>query len=572
MNSLNKSPLLLAFILILTSGCASQTLNSTREETSVPPTPPLPSTRITSELKQRVPAQGDRILGTIAQEAISSTMGIPKFYHLQNYQPIWTQDQGPLPIARSLVNFISETEAEGFKPESFHLTTISLLLKDFDQREYLRMPPDPLRLAELELLLTDAYLTISQQFQAGVVRSLHPKNDIKDPANFLFDAAQSHQLIETLRDALPQTVEYQRLRKALAEYRKLTKKEWTLIPPGKLISPGKRDRRIPLLRKRLLTTHDLSTQKSGYLTDTDLLDKKLTSALKRFQARHGITPTGILGPTTIKALNTSPHKRLRQILLNMERYRWISHTFGKRYIAVNIADFTLRGVDQNQTVLKMPVIVGDLYKQTPVFSSAMNEIVLNPYWYVPKSIIIESLVDKIKNDPSYLANEDFTVLKRIEKKGWQEVAPQEIDWDTLDENNLDLKLRQDPGPNNPLGQIKFLFPNAFSIYLHDTNQKNLFKKGIRTLSHGCIRVAKAVDLFNFVMSNPEQGDNTTWDEDRLNEALNENQEIHIPLKKPLAVHILYETAWVDDQGLIQFRDDIYGRDEALEPFIEQALH
>lgn len=294
----------------------------------------------------------------------------------------------------------------------------------------------------------------------------------------------------------------------------------------------------------------------------------MVAALKLFQSRHGLPNTGILGRSTIKALNLSPQKRIQQILINLERYRWVSHQFGKRYIAVNIADFSLRAIQQDQTALEMPVIVGNLYKQTPVFTGMMSHIVLNPYWYVPKSIVIETLLDKIKKNPSYLTEEEFTVLKKTSSRNWQEVDPEEVDWSSINEEEFDLNLRRDPGPGNPLGKMKFIFPNPYSIYLHDTNQPSLFKKGKRTLSSGCIRIAQPRKLFEFVMSDPAQAGNTTWDETKLNQELERDEEVHISLKKPIPVHMLYETAWVDDRGLMQFRDDIYGRDEALEPFLQ----
>jgi len=564
-----------AFLLIvgLFFNCASQpaqSLSATHNRTVASASNPL---LISDQLKLQIPPGTKRFQGTIAQEKVLSRLNIAQFYQLRAYQPAWVTDHGILPRARAMVDMIRKSEADGFVPEYFHFSTVSLLLKTLEQGQYLKLPIDPNRLVKLELLLTDAFLSLSYHYETGI---LAPKQGgiewysrqtpSRDPIQILTEAIDTDRVAETLTETLPQTQEYKKLRLALVDYRKIALKGgWKPIPPGKTLTVGQRDWRVPLLRKRLIASHDLSETISP--PDKKLMNEDLSEALKNFQARHGIKKTGSLNSTTLKALNVSTQKRIRQILMNLERLRWLPHNFGNRYIAVNIADFSLRAIQDNKTILEMPVIVGSLYKQTPIFTGMMNNVVLNPYWYVPKSIIIESILDKIKKDPNYLRTNQFKILRKTGSKGWREVQPEEMNWDKIEDENLDLTLRRDPGPGNPLGQIKFIFSNAFSIYLHDTNEKDLFKKGTRTLSSGCIRLAKPFELFHFVMNSNPKTDPPKWDKNRIKEILDKKEQINIPIQKPVPIHMLYQTAWVDENNSLQFREDVYGRDELLDPFI-----
>jgi murein L,D-transpeptidase YcbB/YkuD len=244
--------------------------------------------------------------------------------------------------------------------------------------------------------------------------------------------------------------------------------------------------------------------------------------------------------------------------LNMERLRWISDDVEKRSIVVNIANFSLDVIEDGHSVLSMKVVVGKPYQRTPVFSAKMTYLIINPPWNVPDSIAREEILKKIRKDPQYLLKENIKVLK-----GWgpqeEEIDPDTIDWSKISANNLPYRFRQEPGPLNPLGQIKFMFPNKFNVYLHDTPAKQLFLKDIRTFSHGCTRIEKPVELAEYLF-----WEDPRWTRENLLAAIEEGTEQTIRITKPLDVHFLYLTAWVDEEGILQFRNDIYDRDALLD--------
>jgi murein L,D-transpeptidase YcbB/YkuD len=241
----------------------------------------------------------------------------------------------------------------------------------------------------------------------------------------------------------------------------------------------------------------------------------------------------------------------------MERYRWLPQNIGPRYIQVNIPSFHLDVIQNGKSVLTMPVVVGKPYWNTPLFSANMTYIILNPYWNIPRSIALVETLPKIRADEEYLSKRNIRVLQ-----GWTdgstEIDPTTIDWSQVNNNNLKYRFRQNPGPSNPLGRIKFMLPNEYNVYLHDTSQKNLFKKQRRDFSHGCIRVENPIGLAEYVLS-AEPG----WTKERIESEIRKGKSQSIILPDPVPVYLVYFTAWVDDQGDIQFRHDVYGRDEAL---------
>jgi murein L,D-transpeptidase YcbB/YkuD len=543
---------------------------------------------LATQLQQRMLNVGLSLTQNIAHNKIRARFGVVRFYQQNLFQPVWMTDQGPLPRAQALLKIIRGSAAEGLNPENFHLSTIQLLLEDLERRRSLQIALDPRRLSDLELLLTDSFLTLCNQFQTGVVPPKQadyewyiPRDDVQDPVKILSQAIQTNRITESLLETLPQSETYKGLRNALAEYRKTVRKGgWKLIPPGKTLRLGDRDRRVPFLRKRLSASRDLAPTIEK-LSDPNLFDESLSLALKNFQKRHGLESSGALNRRTLSALNISAPRRVKQLLANLERWRWLPRDFGERHLLVNVADFQLQAVENGITSLHMPVIVGNLYKQTPVFTGSMTHVILHPYWHVPKNIVFETLLPKIQQNPNYLAKNHFSVLKRKSDGNWEKLAPDQVDWKNIKEDGFDLTLRQDPGPLNPLGQVKFMFPNRFSIYLHDTPEKELFKKGVRTLSSGCIRVAKPLELLEFVLKQNSNGENY-WDRKRITEELHkeelhksntapgntlEPQETEIRISSPIPVHLLYQTAWVNDEGTVEFREDIYGRDELLDSFL-----
>ena len=281
-----------------------------------------------------------------------------------------------------------------------------------------------------------------------------------------------------------------------------------------------------------------------------------------FQSRHGLEVDGVVGPATLAALNTSLEEKVKRIRLNLERWRWMPEDLGSRHVQVNIADFQLIAFEQGQVVLEMKIIAGRDYRQTPVFSDRISYMVLNPSWYVPQSIAVKDKLPLIKKNPGYLAQQRIKVYSSW-KGDAKEINPYYIDWSKVSASNFYYRLRQSPGPNNALGRIKFMFPNRFNVYLHDTPSRELFNKTNRTFSSGCIRIQYPEELALYLLK-----DDPRWNQERLHKALNSMKEQSIRLLSPVPVHLLYWTVFVDNDGVVQFRNDIYGRDAQLAKALE----
>jgi len=284
----------------------------------------------------------------------------------------------------------------------------------------------------------------------------------------------------------------------------------------------------------------------------------LQQSVMAFQKRHGLKADGVVGSATLDALNVPSKERVRKIELNMERLRWILGNVEQRSIVVNIANFMLDVVENGKSILSMRVVVGKPYWDTPVFTARMTYLIINPTWNVPESIARKEMLKTIKKDPHYLAKQNIKVLR---SRGSQEteVDPKTVDWARTNARNLPYRFRQEPGPLNPLGRIKFMFPNKFDVYLHDTPAKRLFSENVRTFSHGCTRIERPLELAEYVLR-----DDHRWSREDLLAAIEEGAEQKVMIPHPLNVHFLYLTAWVDEEGVLQFRDDIYKRDESLD--------
>ncbi|MEJ2135766.1 MAG: L,D-transpeptidase family protein [Desulfofustis sp.] len=308
------------------------------------------------------------------------------------------------------------------------------------------------------------------------------------------------------------------------------------------------------LRKRLAAEGFLPERIEN---ENGMFDDELEQAVRRYQLRYGLDADGVVGPRTLSSLAVSIEERTLQIVMNMERWRWLPQTLGKRHVMVNIADFRLEAVDDGTRVLEMKAIVGKGYRRTPVFSDQIRYLVLNPTWNIPPSIAVKDKLPLIKEDPSYLKVQKIRVFKGL-GADMQEIEGDSIDWSTVKARGFPYSLRQDPGPHNALGRIKFMFPNKYNVYLHDTPSRELFGKSSRSFSSGCVRIEKPVELAAYFLLR-----NTQWSYEAIQGAIDKGTEQTIKLGQPVPVHLLYWTAFPDDSGSIQFRPDIYGRDLLL---------
>lgn len=337
---------------------------------------------------------------------------------------------------------------------------------------------------------------------------------------------------------LPPTHEgYTRLLEARDRYQQVEALGgWVPVPDGPALRLGDQGERVQALRLRLSQQAFADADEAVPAAPDGLFDETLAAAVLAFQHRHGLEPDGVAGPATLRALAEPASAHVRRIEINLERWRELPEDLGaggERYVLVNIAGFELHAMEDGRSALAMKVIVGKPYTRTPIFTGLMTRVILNPSWYVPGSIVTKEIAPRLRRDPGYLRRENFEVLPTRDGR---------------------LALRQRPGPNNALGRIKFLFPNRHNVYLHDTPSRSLFNRAVRTFSHGCIRIEKPQELAEWVLG-PDG-----WTPEDIQDGIAAGRERAVGLTQPIPVHIVYWTAWVDDEGVLQMRNDIYRRD------------
>lgn len=500
----------------------------------------------------------------LGQEILLNADLLPGYYEVRSYKPVWIDDHGLTDSGRQLLDLLRSSDAHGLCPEDYHLTQIDPLMALAEDSHRYGMPFDTAYMARLDLLLTDAFLLYATHLVEGRVdpeevhegwRARPRKIDL---LRLLDYALSADRLLPVLADLAPPHAGYRLLCVELERYRLLSALGgWPELPPGPTLREGDVDSRLTLLRKRLLLGGDLSEIDMPTEELTFNFDKATVAALRRFQQRHGLTADGILGPKTLAALNVSVEARIRQIELNLERWRWLPKELGSRHIVVNSADFQLTVIESDVPVLSMPVVVGTAYRKTPVFSARMNHLIFAPYWTVPPTILREDKLPQIKTDPGYVDRHHFEIVQGTEDNATV-LDPMTIPWKKVTATTFPGMLRQKPGPWNPLGRVKFMFPNTFDVYLHDTPDKHLFGRDARTFSSGCIRIQRPVDLAIYLLEG--QG----WDREQILAAMARSEPRRVNLVHSVPVHVLYWTAWMDSEGGVQFRDDIYLRDLDLD--------
>ena len=491
------------------------------------------------------------------------------FYLRQHNHPVWVNQDGLIKKATIFIKTIIEADHEGLDPSTYHRDDILTLLTNIELNSILDAF-EPAKYAKLELLLTDAFLSYGFHLSEGMVEPNPTDFDwhIKKPKKNLLKILQTtlhDEKLEELVDILqPHHSGYLKLKSALLKYKNIKNSGgWHKVPEGPKLRKGDTGKRIADLRSRLIISGDLSDSKSD---NEEYFDEALENSVKKFQARNGLKIDGVVGSGTLSVLNISVENRIEQIKLNMERWRWLPQELGERYIMVNTANFELDIIENGQSVTSTRAIVGRKKRPTPALSQKITYMELNPYWNIPHKIAIDDILPNIKEDPNYLRAKNIRVFENWEDDA-NEINSESIDWDTVTKENFAYKLRQDPANSNALGHVKFIFPNEFSIYLHDTPARELFNKTKRTFSSGCIRIEKPIELAAYLLT-----DNSNWTYEKLTIAVNSKKTRTIFLPDPMNIHILYWTAWVDKDGTVNFRDDIYGRDHQLNIALNKKLH
>ena len=478
-------------------------------------------------------------------QRIFGKKSIPEFYLDRGFEPAWTNDDN---IAE-LIEQIKRIHEDGLEPEDYHL---SYFMSNISTAKKVTPVQD--------ILLTDAYLLLTSHLISGKVnaKTIDPEwivstKDV-DLKRTLNHAVSEIEVARSINSLKPKYETYMQLKKALAKYRDLKEKGgWQPIAAGETIKPGDTNLRVQAIRKRLAVTEAYQLPN---LPDSLIFfyDEELAASVKDFQKKHGLASDGAIGKGTLSAMNFSVDERIDMIIVNLERCRWLPTNLGKEHIIVNIANFELQAVKDGKTELRMNVVVGKPFRKTPVFSEKLRYLVFNPYWTVPPTILSQDILPAVRKNPNYLNSINIKVVN-----GDQIIDPKTINWATTTPRNFPYQLRQEPGLNNALGIVKFIFPNPYNVYMHDTNHRELFGNTDRALSSGCIRLSRPKEMAAYILNS----DTDKWDEKRVDDAIRSSKNLTMMIKKDIMVHLLYWTAFVDENGNTNFRLDIYDRDTIL---------
>ncbi|WP_394807508.1 murein L,D-transpeptidase [Nitrosomonas sp.] len=483
----------------------------------------------------------------------TDTADLQRFYTARNYQPVWVTPEPGSSLLEIAFTFIASAELEGLDSHDYQLQQLQQLQQQIGQS----LPAA----IELEVRTTHALLILARDLSRGRFTAAKADEDWHipqpgfDAVAFLREAIKTNRLQQSLNDLSPKQPSYQLLKQTLARYQTLLNShtEWITIPSTPSIHPGTTNAIIPLVRQRIAQAYVADGIDDYHIAPTasEHYDDELVTAIQAFQAQHGLNTDGVIGRNTIRALNVPLDRKIRQLRINMERLRWLPRNLSERYVLVNTAGFRLTVVEKNKPVLDMRIIVGRDYRSTPTFNGRLSHMVLNPYWNVPDSIARKDLLPKQQSDPSHFASLNIKVFPNHNRNG-EAIDPDTIDWQAI-KHRFPYVLRQDPGKNNALGRIKFMFSNSFDIYLHDTPSKSLFQRDIRTFSSGCIRLAKPMELAAFALGKQDLPEKFLAD-------MESGQTTTVHLPKPLPIYLVYITAWIDEQEKLHFSPDIYDRD------------
>lgn len=495
---------------------------------------------------------------------------ILSFYRFNSFQPFWVTSAGINDKARRTLALLAQAEDEGLN--AFEYSTP--ILESFRVEN---QTTDAVTLAQFEIGLTAMALRYAEHLHSGriIPNKLSGYYDLVPPAlnlvqviYHLFSKDNPDLYLASLAPTHPA---YRLMRASLAETRAKQQYDEEPVAAGERVKLGHRDARVPIVRERLIKRGFLTEENAlawmlGYPVDDvddigkleETLDIALSKALNAFQANNGLKQTGQIDKATVQALNSHTDERIvKKLALNMERLRWLSRDLGSRHIFVNQAAFELRVIDHEKIVWDTKVIIGKPETQTFVFSDEMENIVVNPYWRVPKSIIKHEMLPELLNDPSYLDRKGFEV---VNPQG-QTVSSDSVDWWAYGDK-IPYDVRQPPGDDNALGKIKFLFPNSHDIYLHDIPAKDLFQDSVRAFSHGCVRVEDPRKLAELVLQRDRAG---------IDDLIASGRTRAINLPTTIPVHLTYFTAWPDPAGKIAFYPDIYKRDTRLEKALSSIV-
>jgi murein L,D-transpeptidase YcbB/YkuD len=490
-----------------------------------------------------------RVEPAVGSERLTERKSVEQFYKDRDARPAWLDRSG------DVVKAIQGVQADGLDPADYHLEAIQSLIAD---------PPaqrTPESQAKLDVLLSDAVAGLADHVRYGRV---HPaqvnaawNDDPRDAAppldSTLSALAGSGSVDHAIESQRPQHFIYRGLTAELERLRRIESHGgWPTVPTGRALTPGTRDRRVPILRRRLAVGGEYSGSLAG--VDSTRYDPALVSAVKNFQSHHRLNESGAVDAATIAVMNVDIATRIGQVRANLERARWVLGGLGDDFLLVNLPAFKAYLIRGNRNVWEARTQIGQEALQTPTFRAEVRTVVFNPDWTVPKSILVNEIIPQMRAGKNVVAEQH---LEFFDAKN-QPVDGSSIDWQNADSTNFNYDAKQPPGPDNALGKVKFLFPNKYSIYLYDTPHQGNFDATKRMFSHGCIRVEHAVDLAQLLLQG--QGD---WDRGKMDEVMATNATTNVTVERPLPILIVYWTVSVGAAGDVRYADDIYHLDAPL---------
>ena len=523
----------IGFTAVLLSGCGA----------SGPSSP-----AVSAQIQRRV-AAFQRSASEIAGERIIEPQAVSRFYEARHSSAVWDQ-RG----ASEIVAAIKDVTRDGLNPRDYHLEAIDKLLReDAGSRR-------PEAQGDLDILLTDAVAAMADHLRYGRVppRALNsawnvdPREGAPPLEATLEEIAKSGSVQHAIEGQRPDHFIYRGLVDALARLREIESRGgWPTVPAGPKIGPGAQDARIPAIRARLAMTGELATREDGQGV---IYDAALRRATMQFQADHRLDSTGVIDPATIQAMNVSAATRAGELRVNLERARWVLGGLKDDFLLVNLPAFKAYLIQGGTNVWEARTQIGEEAKQTPTFRARLTTVVFNPDWSVPMSILEEELLDDLKAGRNVLEKKGLVLYDAQN----QVVNASSIDWNNVNLDSFPYTLRQPPGPTNALGRVKFMFPNQYSIYLHDTPSRQLFATNRRTFSHGCIRLEHPLELAEILLRN-EDG----WNAEKIQQTLDTGETQNIDLEHPIPILIVYWTVSVGASGRVHLNKDIYNLDPPL---------
>lgn len=478
------------------------------------------------------------------------------FYEGRGFQIAWLTEGTLSESGKIFLSLLKEAHLEGLNPGDYHLETIDEIWMELSTE---MASVDSYLMVDLDILLTNAFFVYASDLEAGRLHSRTLERAwVKKTTSSLLEVLEvilQNGEEEHFQELKPSHRDYNRLVSIIPSYWEIIQEGgWPQLPEGTRLQEGDQQEAVKTLRLRLSQEpnqrRDLTNQ------TLDHYDPILKEAVMDFQERYHLEVTGEVNDQTRRMLNIPAENILHQIFINLERWRWFPPHPEERYLLVNLPDYSLKVVERGETVMDMRVIIGHDGQKTPVFNSRISHLVLSPRWYIPTSLAIRSYLPKARDKPEDLEEMRIRVYEKTEGD-FEQIDPRGVDWEDVPIDDFPYYFWQDPGPWNRLGNVIFMFPNPYHVYLHDTPDQYLFNRRVRTFSEGCIRIEKPMELALYLLPHQQ------WSLERIQEIVARRVEHTVFLPQSVPVYIQYCTAWVHEEGMLHLRDDIYQRDRPL---------